>query len=83
MEWAAYFELEPFGAYRDNMHAGMVTAMLYNVNRPKNAKARSFVDFMLIPQDKDQDRKARNMKAIATLRALAKPTSKVRKKPRG
>jgi hypothetical protein len=47
-EWMAYYMLEPFGAERDNLHAGLVAAMVHNVNRdPKRGKAADPKDFML------------------------------------
>lgn len=47
-EWMVYYMLEPFGAERDNLHAGLVAAMVHNVNRdPKRGKAADPADFML------------------------------------
>ena len=47
-EWMAYYMLEPFGAERDNLHAGLVAAMVHNVNRdPKRGKPADPKDFML------------------------------------
>jgi hypothetical protein len=47
-EWMAYYMLEPFGAERDNLHAGLVAAMVHNVDRdPKRGKAADPADFML------------------------------------
>lgn len=45
----AYYHVEPFGAERDNMHAGIVAATIANANRnpKKQRKAFSFADFIL------------------------------------
>jgi len=42
-EWTAYYGLEPFGAARDNLHAGIVAATAANI---MGAKAKPG-DFML------------------------------------
>lgn len=46
-EWAAYYEIEPFGQERDNLHAGIVAATVANVNRGKGKKPVQAGDFML------------------------------------
>ena len=45
-EWSAYYGIEPFGATRDNWHAGMITSMLANVNRGEKDAPFSIEDFM-------------------------------------
>jgi hypothetical protein len=45
-EWMAYYAAEPFGAERDNFHAGIVAAMVRNVNTIKGSPVRP-ADFML------------------------------------
>ncbi len=46
-EWMAYETVEPFGAVRDNLHAGVVAATVANVNRAKGDKTFSPDDFLL------------------------------------
>jgi len=65
----AYYELEPFGARRDNWHAGMIAALLANIHRGKGAKAASPADFML--EDPGARAKKRSQTTIARLMQLA------------
>lgn len=46
-EWMIYYEMEPFGAARDNLHAGIVAATMANVNRAKGRKPLKPGDFMV------------------------------------
>ena len=66
-EWMAYYMLEPFGAERDNLHAGLVAAMVHNVNRdPKRGKAADPKDFMLqfgVEEDEDGAEEQRSKSA--------------------
>ena len=65
-----YFRSEPFGPVRDNLHAGMVTAMLFNANRRKGQRPLSASDFLLMSE---RDRMSqRTKKTMETMRALAK-----------
>lgn len=69
--WEEYYLHEPWGAARDNMHAGLIAAQIVNVNRRKGARAATFQDFMLTTaaeQGRDNMRRFRE-----TLRALARP----------
>lgn len=49
--WEAYYAVEPWGAIRDNMHAGLVAAAVVNVNRRKGAKAATHKDFLLVAKE--------------------------------
>lgn len=44
-----FFQLEPFGPTRDNMHAAMITAMIAEANRDREARPEPFSvdEFML------------------------------------
>ena len=52
-EWMAFYQLEPFGEWRDDYRAGMISATLANINRGKDTKPydvqRDFMPFY--PQD--------------------------------
>lgn len=64
-EWQGYWMLEPWGAIRNDMHTSRLEALLYNVNRAKDAPARQFTDFMY--RDKWQakeDQKAEFAKSV-------------------
>lgn len=74
LDWQAYWNVEPWGAIRDNMHAGIITSMIFNANRSRNDKARSYSDFML--KDPEQVKESGTQKFVAALRALAVPRKK-------
>lgn len=73
MEMYQYYLEEPFGPVRDNLHTGMVCAVLSNIHRNKKRKRDPFVplDFMIKPaEDARQNKLARG---VAWLISLAKP----------
>lgn len=72
-DWSAFYGVEPWGAERDNMHAGIITAMVFNMNRAKEEHPRSFRDFMLKEHDPAAEGLEKTRKFVAGLRALAKP----------
>lgn len=47
--WQAFFDVEPFGPLRDNLHAGIIAAALINGNpwRRKGARDVTPSDFLL------------------------------------
>lgn len=45
-EWQAYCALEPFGPQADYWRAGVIAAMIANVNRKKNQQPFTPEDFM-------------------------------------
>jgi hypothetical protein len=49
VEWMAYYSIEPFGAERDNLHAGIVASVVANANRDPKRKPVKPDDFMLKP----------------------------------
>lgn len=58
------------------MHAGIVAAMVFNVNRGKGIEPRKFEDFMLREVVPGQENYAKTISFVAGLRALAKPKRK-------
>lgn len=46
--WVEYNRLNPFGAQRDNMHAGIVASTIANVHRKHGSKSLNPSDFMII-----------------------------------
>jgi len=54
-EYMEYYSLSPFGEERDNLHAGMIAAVIANSNRGKRSKALSISDFMF-KSDYDRER---------------------------
>lgn len=73
LDWSYYSQIEPWGAERDNMHAGIIAAMVFNMNRARSEDPRSFRDFMLRESDPEAESLAKTQKFVAGLRALAKP----------
>lgn len=45
-EWQAYCSIEPFGPQADYWRAGVIAAMIANVNRKKNQQPFTPEDFM-------------------------------------
>lgn len=46
VEWQAYYSIEPFGPEAEYWRAGMIAAMIANVNRKKNQQPFKPEDFM-------------------------------------
>ena len=42
----AYYQLEPFGAIRDNLHSAQIAALIFNSNRGKSQPAIGADKFM-------------------------------------
>ena len=45
-EWLAYDQIEPIGAVRGDLNAGIISSTIANCHRGKNQKAFTPVDFM-------------------------------------
>jgi len=67
----AFYELEPFGPKRDNLHSGQVASLLYNINRKKGAPTLNESDF--IYKDIETRKEEETGSFLTGLRALAKP----------
>jgi hypothetical protein len=52
-EWQAFDAMEPIGAWRDDYNAGMLMALLANVNRKRGSQAFKPLDFMPFVRDDD------------------------------
>lgn len=70
MHWEAFYQLEPFGAERDNMHAGLIAATVWNTQRGKKQKGMTHKDFMF--RDPATARLERIRDMMGKFRALAK-----------
>ena len=70
VEWMALYELEPFGAWRDNYHAAMQASLLLNINRGRNSAPSKISDFMY--RDRDSQREKDTSCFMAGLKLLAK-----------
>jgi hypothetical protein len=67
----AFYQLEPFGPVRDNIHAGQIASILYNANRKKNSPPMSVSDFFYTDLEVKKEEETRDF--LGGLRALAKP----------
>lgn len=47
VEWAAYYQTEPWGEQRADLRAGVIAATVANVHRPKGRRAFQPADFVL------------------------------------
>lgn len=45
-EFIAFFELEPFGPFRDNWHIAQLTAVSFNPHARNRAAMKSTLDYM-------------------------------------
>ncbi len=67
--WARYYQEQPFGSWRDNYHAAMLTSVLWNVNAGKgNSKTPD--DFMF--KTKRQKTNTETINTLAKLQSLAR-----------
>ena len=74
-----YWEDEPWGPYRDNLHAGLIAATVANSSIRKLRRAPQAADFLLEPARK---RKQKGGKALlSALRAMAKKPGEAKAPP--
>jgi len=69
-EWMEFEELEPFGPWRDNFHAGMIAATIANVNRnpKKNPQPVKISDFFYVDTATQQERADQSL--LSALRSV-------------
>ena len=76
-EMARLFRDEPWGPWRDNLHAGLIASTMANAFRGKDTKPYSYEDFMLMSPDESRERREQKQRAarvalVASLKAAAK-----------
>lgn len=69
-EWELFYSLEPFGTWRDNMHAGIIASLLANIHRGKSTKRFTPQDFMLL--DGETHKRERNLGLMNLMSSVAK-----------
>ena len=69
-EWMKFWSVEPWGPYRDNIHAGLIAATIANVYRKKNTPALTYEDFMLL--DKEDHKKRETLKTLNWMKSVAR-----------
>lgn len=66
-----YWAHEPWGAWRDNVHAGFIAAAITNGGMRRPKKPVAWKDFMLKPPPSTLERRKRGLGLVSALRALA------------
>lgn len=69
-EWVKFWKMEPWGAYRDNIHAGFIAATIANVNRKPNTKPITHEVFMLT--DRSDYSKRKTKETLSWMKAVGK-----------
>lgn len=69
--WLAYYQLEPFGAYRDNLHAATIASIMANAHRDSKRAAFKVEDFMVVDTKTRKSKDTRDF--FSAFQALAKP----------
>lgn len=71
LAWVAYWEVEPWGPWRDNVHAAIIAREVIRANPrlKRGAKMPDLSHFMLI--DPATRQRAANERVVAVLQALA------------
>ncbi len=70
-EWHEYYAREPWGAWRDNVHAAQICALLFNINRAKGTRRVSYKDFLLT--DAQQHKVSARARVVNFFRSIGKP----------
>ena len=71
---ARLYREDPWGPYRDNIHAGLIASTIANAFRGKGSKTASYQDFMLV--DRSEYNKKKSKEFIGWLKKVAKPKKK-------
>ncbi|HXI99561.1 MAG TPA: hypothetical protein VNG73_11510 [Gemmatimonadaceae bacterium] len=79
--WYRYWIEEPWGPYRDNMHAALIAIEMRRPQLPEGSRSPSIADFML---EHVEDQKARqNAKMIALLETNAIKAERAERRRKG
>lgn len=70
VDWESYYQVEPWGQLRDNMHAGLIASTIANQHRKRGGKVITYKDYLLEPAS--QRRADNRAKFFSAMRALAK-----------
>lgn len=68
-EWQAYYQLEPWGTWRDNWHFAQFMKLFHDANRGSGSQAAKLSDFMFEDAETTAIRNARMLKAKLDLMA--------------
>lgn len=70
VDWEAYYQLEPWGAWRSNRDVAQIAALMYNIHRGKGTPAAHISDY--IYEDPALTAEKQAQKFIATLKGMAR-----------
>lgn len=68
---AQFYAEEPWGAWRDNVHAAFIAATIRNVFRKKGTRAVEWNDFMLV--NKSEHQRGKLSSFVSWMKSMAKP----------
>ena len=68
-EWYKYWQMEPWGSYRDNIHAGLIASTLANAFMSKGKRV-NYQDFMLV--DRREHAKKKTTEFITWMKSVGK-----------
>lgn len=71
-QWMAFYNVQPFGPERDNVHAGIVASTVANANRGKSQRPFAVSDFVLKPKDPEPANPFGNLVAFLNAHAVDK-----------
>lgn len=76
-DWKAFFELEPFGSWTENLNAGMIASLIYNSNRGKHSVTMDMYDMAL-----GDYKKPVKKQSISEMNAMLRQLAEVQNKPK-
>jgi hypothetical protein len=76
-EWREFYLMQPFGPWRDNMHAALIASTLANSNRPKGSAPITLDVFMY--RDADDTIAWRKQKDLEAFEAIAHQIERVKR----
>jgi hypothetical protein len=79
-QWARYWAEEPWGPYRDNLHAAMLCVQILRTVMKKGAKLPPLSQFMLVPAKQQKEKNALSFLAMLKANAAAHAKSKAKRK---
>lgn len=72
--WELFWQVEPWGSYRDNIHAGIIASAVLAPHVQRGKKAPIYTDFLL--RDKAETQQAAENNLLAFFKSVAKKREK-------
>jgi flagellar basal body rod protein FlgB len=73
VDWQLYYQLNPFGTYRADLHAGIIASTIANVNAPKGRRYKS-KDFMPEFKSRHEEKRMTNEQIVSFFQNMQKGT---------